>query len=694
MIDKKKIKDAVAKLKPKDPRVVAIRAMIALAKSQKNPAPAGVDGAAGRDGVDGAAGRDGVDGRDGQKGLDGVAGARGEVGEKGEIGLRGERGEAGMIWRGTYRSDTQYEIGDVVGVSGSAYICVANTNQSPPIGYGWELLVSRGAQGVRGIKGEDGTGGGGAAAAGTLTGDTLAANVVSSSLTSVGTLTSITTSGVITGTNTTASTSSTTGAVIIAGGVGIANDSFINGMRIGVGGTGLGIDATNTALGVNALTNNTGIDCTAVGNQVLNGNTAANCTAVGSGAMLSNTGADGTAVGYAALTANIGGECTAIGKEALALNTGNTCLGIGNLTLYANTGSGCTAVGNQVLQNNTGSNNTGIGKRVMFQSPSGENNTAGGVTSLSACQSGSNNTAWGASSLELLSTGSSNVAIGSTAGFSIETGSDNTIIGAGATVTAENDINSIVIGKDAVGTGSNSTVIGTSSTTAAKVFGALSIPSVTIDAGTATVAPLKLTSGTNLTTASSGAVEFDGKVVYATTATGRGVVPSVQMIVPSSVNSLTNTGGVLQDIFSSSQNLVTLQANTTYMFDSVVYLTEGTTSHSTSYGLTLDGGATASSFVLRSTGFAGASFGAAVTAQITVVSDDPSAGGWTGNTTSTSPSRCVKFEGVIRVVDGGTMTPQLVFSVAPGGTNQVEVGTFFRIYAIGTDTMQTVGAIS
>ncbi len=130
------------------------------------------------------------------------------------------------------------------------------------------------------------------------------------------------------------------------------------------------------------------------------------------------------------------------------------------------------------------------------------------------------------------------------------------------------------------------------------------------------------------------------------------------------------------------------------MFDSVVYVSEGTTSHSTSYGLTLDGGATASAFVLRSTGCAGASFGAAVTAQITVVSTDPSGSGWTGNSLSTSPSRCVKFEGVIRVVDGGTMTPQLLFSAAPGGTNKVEVGTFFRIYAIGTDTMQTVGAIS
>ena len=312
MIDKKKIKDAVAKLKPKDPRVLAIRAMIALAKSQKNPGPAGVDGAAGRDGVDGAVGRDGVDGRDGRKGLDGVAGAAGAVGEKGEIGLRGERGEAGMIWRGTYRSDTQYEIGDVVGVSGSAYICVASTNQSPPIGFGWELLVSRGAQGVRGIKGEDGTSGGGAAAAGTLTGDTLAANVLYSSLTSVGILEFLTVTNPIAG--------SITG---------------------------------NAATATSA-------------NSALTATTATTATSA-------STAATVTTAAQPAITS------------------------VGTLT------------------------------------------------------------------------------------------------------------------------------------------------SLTINAGTASVAPLKLTSGTRLTTASSGAVEFDGKVVYATTATGRGVVPSVQMIVPSSVYSLTSS---------------------------------------------------------------------------------------------------------------------------------------------------------
>ena len=50
-----------------------------------------------------------------------------------------------------------------------------------------------------------------------------------------------------------------------------------------------------------------------------------------------------------------------------------------------------------------------------------------------------------------------------------------------------------------------------------------------IKAGTATVAPLKLTAGTNLTTPVSGVVEFDGNAFYSTddVTGGRGYIPSV-----------------------------------------------------------------------------------------------------------------------------------------------------------------------
>ena len=138
--------------------------MIALAKAKQTLGEKGrngIDGLRGADGIKGINGINGKDGIDGMRGADGLHGAKGIDGLKGEIGAvgpQGEKGEAGMIWRGTYRNDIEYDIGDVVGVSGSAYVCIARTNQAPPVGFGWELLVSRGAQGVRGIKGESGSG--------------------------------------------------------------------------------------------------------------------------------------------------------------------------------------------------------------------------------------------------------------------------------------------------------------------------------------------------------------------------------------------------------------------------------------------------------------------------------------------------------------------------------------------------------
>ena len=426
--------------------------MIALAKVKRIP------GDNGKDGIDGMRGADGINGIDGLRGADGLHGAKGLDGSKGEIGAvgpQGDKGEAGMIWRGTYRNDIEYDIGDVVGVSGSAYVCVAATNQAPPVGFGWELLVSRGAQGIRGIKGEDGTGGGGTAAAGTLTGATLASNVIASNLESVGVLNGLTVISPIAGS--------------------------------------------------------------------ITGNAATATTAT---------------------TATTAGTVTTAAQPAIT--------SVGTLT------------------------------------------------------------------------------------------------------------------------------------------------SLTVSAGTTAIAPIRLQSGTNLTTPTSGAVEFDGKVFYSTVATGRGFVPSVQIIIPSADFTLVNDLS-LQDIFASSQNLVTLQANTTYMFESMIIEQNSAataTSHYTTLALSLDGGATASSFIVSSMGFNTTVFGAAVTAQNTVCTDDPSTSGWVATTTTNAAFRCIKFEGTIRVTDGGTMTPQLLFSAAPGNTTKIKVGSYFKIYAIGSDTIQTIGAIS
>ena len=328
---------------------------------------------------------------------------------------------------------------------------------------------------------------GGPAAAGTLTGATLAAGVTASSLTSVGTLTSLTTSGVITGTNATASTSSTTGAVILSGGVGIAKDSFINGLRVGIGGTGAGLVTSNAAFGKDALTGNTGTATVGIGENAGSGNTGtANCVFIGQNSGVSNTGASTLGIGTHSMYQNTGSSCVGVGADALFSNNGDHCVAIGYATLAYN------GIGNQ------GVSNTAIG---YF---------AGNVNST-----GVRSTFIGRDAGVLNTTGSDQVFIGSDAGDICTTGTQNTVLGSQADLAANNDNNSIVIGYNAVGLGTNTTVIGTSATTSAKVWGAVTA------AGTLTAdAYILSSSGIQAKTASYTLVAADnGKVITMSVAT-------------------------------------------------------------------------------------------------------------------------------------------------------------------------------
>ena len=620
----------------------------------------GVDGAAGADGTSGNDGKAGADGANGRNGVDGVAGAPGAIGEQ------GEQGDAGMNWRGTYRSDLEYWIGDVVGVSGSAYVCVAATNQAPPIGFGWELLVSRGAQGIRGIKGEDGTGGGGAAAAGTLTGTTLAANVVVSSfttvgtlefltvtntitgsingtaatattasnalsansaltattattagtvttaaqptITSVGTLTAVNTSGVITGTNTTASTSSTTGAVIIAGGAGIAKDSYINTVRVGLGAAG----SNNTTLGASTGTQ---------------------------------------------LTAGSAG-CTMVGYQSGFWNS---------------SGNGNTSVGqNCLLNTRTGSWNSALGINAIYTNQSGSHNVSVGLEGLYNVTS-DNNTGIGSNSgYHLTGASTNNICIGYIAGkfqadgsTALTTSSNSCYIGTGTRGLNNSDSNSVVIGANAIGIGANTTVIGTSSTTETKLFGQLTLDATAcISAASATSLALKT-------------------VVPA----GTGVTPTVQVICPSSAYTLTNGTGQ-QKVFDLPQDTITLQAATTYMFDGQYLITTGTTTHITSMSFVLTT-ATMTNCSWNSTTGMPTALNAATSGSFHAIFN--SVAGGNVNTTSGAANKVITFRGIMRVNAAGTLVPNIGFSAAPGVTCSTLVGSYIRFYPIGANTISSVG---
>ena len=462
----------------------------------------------------------------------------------------------------------------------------------------------------------------GAAAAGTLTGTTLAANVVNSSLTSVGTLTSLTTS---------------------------SNITFSEPNGTAVFGLGGGFSRTNVALG---------------------------------GALQS---------------------CTP--DESLGEGLYN--LGIGNGSLYAlTTGNNNTVIGsNSLLWGQTCSENIAIGNNAMqgsYATPqTGGYNIAIGSTSCATLTTNVNVIAMGKESFYHLNTGGNNIAIGASAGkFAISntpltnTTSSIYIGGSSKASAATGNTNEIVIGSSALGLGSNTSVLGNSSTTAATVYGVLT-PSkgLLAPAGTTTIAPIKLQSGTNLTTPTSGVIEFDGKAMYATVASGRGLIPTEQFSIITTTKGL-NSSFVGQNVFDTPEDTIALALDTAYSFEGFFSIVSGTTSHTTSINLTdTSFGSETISWRWMAMTHAGAA-GTSSKAQDTVVFNS---NGGAINATSASALTTIWFRGVVIVTSAGAtptarnVIPQITFSAAPTGTNQVAVGSFIRFVPLGSNLVKSVG---
>ena len=290
--------------------------------------------------------------------------------------------------------------------------------------------------------------------------------------------------GITSITNTTASTSTTTGAVIVSGGMGIAKsiyaaeDSYINGVRIGRGG---GSVLNNTVLGLNTMgATATGAENTAIGNQALFSlTTGTNNTSVGSESSKTLTvGSSNVAVGYRALT----------GSNNAAYNA---------------------VVGNNALMS-------------LSSTTVSERNSVVGMSTLSQLTQGSRNSAFGQAALYWQNTGSYNTALGanagsySSAGAFVTTLDQSVFVGSESKAFAATSTNEIVIGYNAVGLGNNTTAIGNSNMTNAKIWGALNLPNTTTSTSTTTGA---LTVGGGAGIAGTMFVGGDVDLTSATTST-------------------------------------------------------------------------------------------------------------------------------------------------------------------------------
>jgi hypothetical protein len=276
-----------------------------------------------------------------------------------------------------------------------------------------------------------------------------------------------------------------------------------------------------------------------------------------------------------------------------------------------------------------------------------------------------------------------------TSGFVSATGnvvSGNLVVGGTASVTGS------ITGGNVITTGFLST---TGNVQALNVNGII-YPTV----GTPTIPPVKMTPGSLLNTPSSGVIELDSNVFYATPTAGasssqRGVLSSTHMIVtPSAGRTLTQNTSA-QAVFNNPTNgALTLTASTTYEIEGLYYI-NNTAAPSASHSL--------------STLFAvsGTLFSISYTADVTTSSGAPSSG--TANVsrtlgtavtavqvtpavTTSSEIIIVHIRGIVRTNSSGTFTPQIRYNTnAPGGTSTILVNSFFRVSAIGNSSFVSVG---
>ena len=207
-------------------------------------------------------------------------------------------------------------------------------------------------------------------------------------------------------------------------------------------------------------------------------------------------------------------------------------------------------------------------------------------------------------------------------------------------------------------------------------------------AGTTSKAPLTFTSGTNLTTAAAGAVEYDGNVFYSTTVNStRAVSPSVIFAMNSSdLTGVNGTGS--QPIFNTAHDVLTVPASTTYYFELFFSITSGTTSKTVALDLD-DGTATFTAIHYYSIGrHAVVNTGGGTTTSNTNVNTAASNVVLAAGTTT---GLWIKASGIIRFNGTGTFIPKFAFSADPTGTILIKQESYLLMYPLGTNTVTNVG---
>jgi hypothetical protein len=199
----------------------------------------------------------------------------------------------------------------------------------------------------------------------------------------------------------------------------------------------------------------------------------------------------------------------------------------------------------------------------------------------------------------------------------------------------------------------------------------------------------KLTSGTLLTTAEAGALEYDGTAFYHSTNAGnRGLSPAVMMCRQHAAYALTSTTSFQQLFNASTNGRITLPVGT-YRFNCMYSLSSmSATAGNGTFGL--GGGATLANVLWYAIGRDGS---ANVFATLDGFMSTAAAGAGAAtnmHTGQTATSLQDFISGTFEVTVAGTVIPQ--FSLLTAAAAVVAAGSFFECWSVGATTVTTIGA--
>ena len=239
-------------------------------------------------------------------------------------------------------------------------------------------------------------------------------------------------------------------------------------------------------------------------------------------------------------------------------------------------------------------------------------------------------------------------------------------LGGGANVAGTTGFAGITVGSGGLYvSGVGTTTINGSFTANGLTLGGLTLTA----AGSGVSAPMKMTSATLVSGgAPSGSIEYDGTTFYATP-TGSQGTSAIELVWSHRVSPTTAYSNV-----TTAQRMFPYQVylgSGTYEFEIVAQIQTGTTAHNTSF--TLDPANTASPVIWHSISSQG------TTVSPTMVTSTVGTVTALFSGTSTQANTNIFIRGTMGVSGPWQFAPTITFSAAPGGTNQILVGSFVKI---------------